>query len=294
MFKRVRNSLSTATRAKQISWEHTSLSGDFFFNLSLGARIDEYGDNSLRDSLFVLDEKKASHRLIKALKSHDWYTQNPAVAEFSPAVAGGASADSLFVAGRNLYQAACGGSNGATSYLDEFVARTAGMKPDRRKALLDGMLFEVFYDPDAKLRKEFKLQKFQQLFRLRQHAKLASSFEFIAECLLPDISRFYSIPGKGHSVVVDIVSKPDVKLNNHILKSIHCGGNSILWLEDADYAPALGEAQMMEKLSIAKFEERLAEQMVVPTDLLTINYISFAKAGDEKIHFPYGWTARKR
>ncbi len=36
MFKRVRNSLSAATKQKQISWEHTSLSGEFFFNLSLG------------------------------------------------------------------------------------------------------------------------------------------------------------------------------------------------------------------------------------------------------------------
>jgi len=42
MFKRVRNTLSTATHGKQISWEHTSLAGDFFFYLSLGVRIDEY------------------------------------------------------------------------------------------------------------------------------------------------------------------------------------------------------------------------------------------------------------
>jgi uncharacterized caspase-like protein len=59
MFKRVRNTLSAATRRKQISWEHTSLSGEFFFNLSLGARIDDYSNEALSDSLFVLDEAKA-------------------------------------------------------------------------------------------------------------------------------------------------------------------------------------------------------------------------------------------
>jgi uncharacterized caspase-like protein len=41
MFKRVRNTLSAATLQKQISWEHTSLADEFFFNLSLGKRIDE-------------------------------------------------------------------------------------------------------------------------------------------------------------------------------------------------------------------------------------------------------------
>ncbi len=38
MFKRVRNTLSATTKGRQISWEHTSLAGEFFFNLSLGLR----------------------------------------------------------------------------------------------------------------------------------------------------------------------------------------------------------------------------------------------------------------
>ncbi len=294
MFKRVRNTLSTATKGKQISWEHTSLAGDFFFNLSLGARIDEYADTSLRDSLFVIDEKRTSHGVIKALKTHDWYRQNPALEEFTADVAGRASSNSLFVVGRNIYQAACGGSNGANAYIADFMSRTAGLKSERRKALLDGMLFEVFFDPNARLRKEFKTKRFQALFCLQQHTRLKSSFDFIAECLLPDIGRFYAVPGKSHAVVVDVVTKAGAKAGSHVLKSVHCGGDSIFWMEDADYAPEPGEPPMLEKLSLAKFEERIAEQMVVPAQLLTIKYASFSKTGDEKIYFPYGWTTRKR
>ncbi|MCY1306293.1 hypothetical protein D9M70_561480 [compost metagenome] len=156
------------------------------------------------------------------------------------------------------------------------------------------MLFEVFFDPDASLRKEFKMRKFQDLFRLQQHARLKSSFDFIAECLLPELGRFYAIPGKSHAVVVDVVTKAGAKAGNHVLKSVHCGGDDILWMEDADYAPEPGEAPLLEKLSLAKFEERIAEQMVVPTHLLTIKYASFSKKGDETIHFPYGWTARRQ
>jgi hypothetical protein len=294
MFKRVRNTLSTATAGKQISWEHTSLAGDFFFNLSLGARIDGYADTSLRDDLFVVDEKKGSHRVIKALKTYDWYRQNPAVEEFSAEVASRASPDSLFVVGRNIYQAACGGSNGAATYLSDFMSRTSGLTPEKRKAILDGMLFEVFFDPIAHLRKNFKMRSFQELFRLQQHAALQSSFDFIAECLLPEIGRFYAIPGKSHTVVVDVVTKAGSKAGSHVLESIHCGGDSILWMDDKDYAPEPGEEPMLEKLSLATFEERIAEQMVIPTELLTINYASFARTGGETIYFPYGWTTRKQ
>lgn len=293
MFKRVRNTLSAATHAKQISWEHTSLSDEFFFNLSLGTRIDEYSETALSDSLFVLDEDKASHRVIRALKSHDWYAQNPAVSDFTTRVANGASGNSLFVAGRNIYQAACGGSRMAASYIGDFVSRTSGLKPEKRKALLDGMLFEVFYDSKARLRKSFKLSEFHTLFALQLHKELASSFDFIAECLLPDVRRFYSLPGRQHPVVVDVVTTPGVMANHHILESLHCGGCSILWLEDPDYAPEPGEPPSSEKLSLFKFEERVAEQMVVPTHLLAINYQSLSKTGHERIHFPYGWTARK-
>jgi hypothetical protein len=139
MFKRVRNTLSAATAGKQISWEHTSLAGEFFFNLSLGVRIDLYSEKALSDKLFVLDDAKASHRIIRALKSLTWPTQNSAISEFTAAKANNASTDSLFVLGRNVYQAACGGSNGARGYIDGFIDRTQGMDEMKRKAILDGV-----------------------------------------------------------------------------------------------------------------------------------------------------------
>lgn len=294
MFKRVRNTLSAATRHKQISWEHTSLSGEFFFNLSLGARIDDYSATALSDRLFVLDEAKASHQVIRALKSLTWPIQNPAVDNFSPNVANKASIDSLFVVGRNIYQSACGGSNSASTYLRDFVARTQGVKSEKRKALLDGMLFELFFDAQAKLRKEFKTRKFQDLFFLQQHEDLSQSFDFLAECLLPDAGRFYSIPGKKHPVVVDVVTVSEGAAKTHLLESIDCGGANVLWLEDEDYAIEPGKPPQTEKLGISKFEERLAEQMVVPSHLLTVNYLSFERQGNERILFPYGWTVRKQ
>lgn len=295
MFKRVRNSLSAATKGKQISWEHTSLSEEFFFNLSLGVRIDLYGPTALSDGLFVVDEGRKSHSIIRGLKTLTWSRQNAAVGELTVDVANKAGRDSLFVIGRNLYQSACGSSNAAASYVRDFPNRTSGLKEEKRKALLDGMLFEVFYDPHGKLRTDFKLGMFGPLFALQRHKEFKPSFDFIAECLLPDASRFYSIPGKAIEVAVDVSTRPSAgKSGRHILLSVHYQGGDILWMEDPDYEPDPGEAPMRETLSLKEFEERLAEQMVVAPHLLKVNYSSFKAKGDETISFPYGWTTRKR
>ncbi|MFW1586373.1 caspase family protein [Vibrio parahaemolyticus] len=40
VFKKVRNTLSVITKGKQTSWEHTSLTGEYYFNLSLGNKIN--------------------------------------------------------------------------------------------------------------------------------------------------------------------------------------------------------------------------------------------------------------
>lgn len=290
MFKRVRNSLSAATGGEQISWEHTSLAGEFYFKLSLGVRIDLYDETALSDSLFVPDDGKTSHHLIRELKSYNWPRQNLAVEKFTTEAANRASVDSLFVLGRNLYQAACGRSNAAATYITDFASRSIGIKEERCRALLDGMLFEAFYDSNAELRKRFKMEKFGPLFALQRHRKFHESFDFIAECLLPNAARFHAIPGKRHEVVVDVITKPDARDRHHLLVEVHNGGEDILWMDDEDYEPEPGEEPVREKLSIANFEARLAEQMVVAPHLLRINYQSFERSGYETVHFPYGWT----
>lgn len=224
-----------------------------------------------------------------------WAHQNTAVGEFTVDVANRASTDSVFVVGRNLYQAACGSSNAAVAYLQDFANRSAGMKEARRKALLDGMLFEAFFDPNAKLRKDFKVRMFGPLFALQRHKELKPSFDFIAECLLPDGARFYSIPGKALEVAVDVSTRPGAgKSGHHILQTVHYQGRDILWMEERDFEPDPGDPPMRNTLALDEFENQLAERVVVAQHLLKINYNSFDATRNETIAFPYGWTARKR
>jgi uncharacterized caspase-like protein len=292
MFKRVRNTLSAATKGKQISWEHTSLACEFFFNLSLGARVDEYSDTALSDHLFVLDDSKQSHRLIQGLKTHDWYQQNPALEKLTPDIANKARKDSVFVLGRNIYQAACGYSRTAIDFLSNFMAKTSGFTEDHRKALLDGMLFEIFFDKRARLREQPKIERMDLVFDLQDYKELSTSFAFIAECSLTHPGHFHVIPGKGRTVTVDIVTKKK-SADKYIVKEIRFNGADILWVDKESINPAFSSASGMREMSVKQFEKLLCEEMVVPARLLKVTY-TFEHESKSRILFPEGGTVRKR
>jgi hypothetical protein len=290
MFKRVRNTLSATTGGKQVSWEHTSLSGDFFFNPSVGARIDIYAATSLRDSLFVIDEAKYSNKLIKALKSSNWYVQNPALEQFTSERALKCNTDNLFLIGRNIYQAACGGANEARGYIENFMTRTKELPDHKRKALLDGMLFEVFFNNRAELRDAVKADSFPELFLLQQHDEFRESFDFIAECLLPYSTRFYALPGKYHSVPVDVlVSKQGAQFQ---VDEVCLAGRNILVAEDDDWLNDDGTPARYRSISQEDFLERLTKELLIPGHLLNL---TFSKTIDQSANLsvPYGFTTIK-
>jgi NADPH:quinone reductase-like Zn-dependent oxidoreductase len=68
----------------------------------------------------------------------------------------GANRNSLFVLGRNVLQAAHGSANAAKDWIVRFCEHTEGLKAPARKAIIDGILFEIFFDSDGELRKHPK------------------------------------------------------------------------------------------------------------------------------------------
>lgn len=288
MFKRVRNTLSVATDGKQISWEHTSLAGEFFFNLSVGARIDTYKAASLRDGLLELDESLESHYIIRKLKVLTWDVQNNALSGFGTTVAKNFNKDNLFVIGRNIYQAACGNANAATGFINDFTARTIGLSPEKRKALLDGILFEIFFDSDGKIRDKFKDRHFNKVFKLQKHTTLKSSFEFIAECLLPYSNRFYAIPGKDNQLSIDVVLGKPKDDEPSVIRLCIASENVLRAGDDSGE-----ESNKFRYQDRERFEGYISDQLLIPLHLLSFTYTGT----DNKptgVYSPIGWTVRKQ
>ena len=290
MFKRVRNTIAAETRGKQTSWEHTSLSGNFFFNMSLGKVINSYKETSLADELFVIDETKPSHKIIKLLKSHNWYAQNAAFQSLDPISVNRMEIDNLFVVGRNIYQAACGGARTATHFVTSFVDVTSQYTTEKRKALLDGMLFEIFFNPKAKLRVSIKGGLFDKIFDLQKHANLQESFDFIAETLVASQGEFYVVPGRNHELAVTVATKRVE--NAYQVEAVYVDGMDALCLEDLEYATHDENAKLYYRLSAAELTEQLSQDLVVPSRSLKITFTpGSATTGEFK--FPLGYTVRK-
>lgn len=290
MFKRVRNSLAAETRGKQTSWEHTSLSGDFFFNLSLGKLVTAYKSTSLADAMFTINQAFSSHKIIQALKSHDWYVQNPAVNELNAAAVNKMSADTLFVIGRNLYQAACGGSRSAKSFIHSFTESTTGFDLQKRKALLDGILFEIFFDPHATLRQSIKGNLFDEVFGLSENDELKESFEFISHTLLAARGSFYVLPGRGHELAVTVAAKK-VKVG-YLVEQVYVGGENVLKVEDKDDIDEDGKPLDYGRRCAEDLKEQLSQELIVPSPLLKISYTP-GEAAKGVLLYPSGYTVKK-
>ncbi|MEB3438089.1 caspase family protein [Pseudomonas sp. A2] len=291
MFKRVRNTLSVATKGKQISWEHTSLASEFYFNRSVGSRIDEYSTTALKDALFEYDASRPSHKVIQSLKVLTWSVQESAMMKLEPAFIEKCGKNNLFIVGRNICQAACGHERAAGRFIRDFAGKTSGVTEEKRKALLDGMLFEVFFDKHGKLRKDFKDGYFSELFDLQQFASNTPSFDFIAECLLPHAHKFHALPGKAIEVSVDVVLQTrDNPQCPHVVRICIASGNVLRPIDDDD-DDEKDEPKRYRPYIIADFEQRISSQLMIPHHLLAFTYNGGKKP--DVVNSPAYWTARK-
>lgn len=287
LFKRVRNTLFALTSGEQTSWEHTSLSGDFYFNISLGISVEIYSKESVADSLYLFRQGDSIDDAIRDLKSRNWYTQNPAIGRLNSANLNAGNNDSLFVLGRNIYQAACGGANSAYDYISNFRTKLQGINQDKSKCILDGMLFEVFFNSNGEIRTGFKNTMFNELFLLKHYPEYSESFDFISETLIRYQNRFYVIPGKNQRISVDIISTKNED-DEHLITEVHFEGFNILRRHDA---PGRGSIDWGSyPIKYDKLKGLISEEMVIPEEQLTITS-SFGE--NDRLLFPYGMSVEK-
>jgi hypothetical protein len=153
------------------------------------------------------------------------------------------------------------------------------------------MLFEVFFNRDAKLRAEIKGDQFNKLFNLEKHKELRASFQFIAEALAASRGEFYAIPGLGHGLAVTVTTTEDA--GYHRVDSIYVNGTNVLRPQDADWAEDDLAKRRYRPKSIADFEEQLSQDLVVPSRLLKITYAP-PDAANGELKVPLGYGVRKR
>ena len=169
-----------------------------------------------------------AREIIGGLKSHNWYQQNPAIKKISSSTLYKFKKDDLFVLGRNIYQAACGRASEAMTYLENFQNNLSSLDKPIAFHLLNGVLFEIYFDAKGERRVRHKSEMIDPVFQVEDSDYYKASFEYIKQALKPFYNNLFYIPSSLQSVSVDVSCK---KYENELMaiNAIYFEGDNILY-----------------------------------------------------------------
>lgn len=282
VFKRVRGEVAAASKGEQTTWEHTSLSGDFYFNTSVSKAIGDYDASAFSDDLFDPEPGSFADKTIRALKSYDWYKQNPAVMSLSLETLGQLNLDELFVIGRNILQAAYGHSGSANAFIADIRDKVDPWPEAKAKAIIDGILFEMFFNNEGKPREKPKGTVYlDDLMRLRKVPKIGNSLDFITSCLREARVPMLVYPNQGNIIAATVTH--EMRGEKHTVTGVWVNSQNILKPVDETEVFGLKKVRYTSD-DKDEFEAMLSERLIVPERQLEVSYQP--ELGDNEISYP--------
>lgn len=166
--------------------------------------------------------------IITQLKTYNWYVQNPAIDKIIKTQKLSVqdtieNRSSVFVLGRNIVQAAEGSSGNAIMFMENISIYIKEWADVFKQAIIDGMLFEVFFNSEGKIRpNEFKAHFFEDIMTNVQKLGLASPYKFINDKILKIDTRFVPSVGDDKEYTFVFSIDRDGKTTN-----LQCNGRDI-------------------------------------------------------------------
>jgi hypothetical protein len=190
-----------------------------------------YADTALADDTYEAPPT-AVGRIIDKLKSHNWHIQNAGIQELEPEILDVASADELFVLGRNVLQAAVGSSFRAEDYLQSFLYNSMYLDDLTAQHLFNGILYEVYFDSYNNFRGSNGKAYYNDVFSvaIRSTFCLRECARFIQRQLQPFDESVLFIPfvkEDRHEVVFFFRTPPSKEYADAILESCAVDGEVI-------------------------------------------------------------------
>ena len=105
-----------------------------------------------RDGQYETDAPGDLNGIVGALRSHNWYTQNPAIERIKTIRDKNFSPTAWFVLGRNIYQAACGNAQKAMDFMANLDIQLKRFPGEVAQYLLAGIVYEIYFDSRGELR----------------------------------------------------------------------------------------------------------------------------------------------
>lgn len=294
LFKRVRNTVSAFSSGKQISWEHTSLTGTFHFNSGqiISANPTNYSEKAVSDRKYEQAYTTPAEKIISDLKNYNWGSQNNAIDKMGAIDPKKETADNLFVLGRNILQAACGGSFSAQNFLSDLINNAKRFTIDNENHLLNGILFEIYFNSEGKFRYDkLKVCYLQQIFEIQKDKSFQKSIDFIKAQLAPFSDFIFVTPNiPPQTIGFDIITEKNND-NEYKVKSVKWEGQEILHKESED--SFFGTGEYYETMRYAGLKSKISSTLSIPLSQITFN--SNDNLEDfTPVYFPLGMTLKKK
>lgn len=294
-FKRVRNSVFAFSKGKQTSWEHTSLTGNFEFNSGqLIHDVDTpYSTEAIVDKKFNLNQSGNVIKLIKDLKSYNWYTQNPAIDRLQSIDPSKHNKNTLFVLGRNILQAAEGNSGSAVNFMNDIENEVGKFSVNGENHVLNGILFEVYFDSNGDFRHHRTKNTFlDKIYSISDVDSFRKSFEFIDKQLIPFKNELFFDLKENKTVNLDLVleENKDTSISDkYDVIEIKFEGKNVLHYDKSSSFFGPGDDMYYESLLFSRLKTRISYLTSVPEDFLKIT-TNFDLEDDSKVGFPFDAT----
>jgi hypothetical protein len=212
MFKRVRTTVYSLSNKKQISWEHTSLIGDFYFNSGqLIHSVDlPYGEEYVADGRYEGSGTDFDD-VISGMKTYTWDVQKASIQALRKLDKTRLGPNEKFLIGRNILQVASGGEFSASDIMADLDRYLQPWADGDENHVLNGILFEMYFNSEGRFRGDrLKTGCLDAVCKLEDNQKYKSSFEFIHKQLSPFREDLYYIPSSNpQSVPVECVIVED-------------------------------------------------------------------------------------
>ena len=284
VFKKVRTELAAKTNGTQIPWEHTSLIGEFYLNPDTIYDGVVYSDNAYADRRFLFDRSSKVGSIVRELKSLDWNIQMPAIAKVRSLDFENASAEELFILGRNIYQAACGNCYDCQRFIENF-SKNAYIPSAGKLHILNGMVFEIYYNSYGGLRRNFKNEYSLEVLNIVESEEFFGSCEFIASKLVKEKdSRVYYLPGQNEKV--DVTIKLEKTKDGIAIADIVIKGQSHYYKKYSGEKIRIGD--FCEECRRDLFEFDLTHKAVAPKGYLNLIYDGVKVKEDDMLLIPFG------
>jgi len=274
MFKRVRNTVFDLSGGKQTSWEHTSLTGTYFFNygqLSYSSEI-EYSSKVVIDSSYVYKDTSLIDSIIKDLKSMNWYTQNTAMKKISSIEVSITDKNELFLLGRNILQVACGKEYLAIEFMQNLYEKILPLHTGNYNHVLNGIIFEMFFNSYGSFRYgKFKDDYLNEIYEILEKEIFNNSLEFLTKILIPFQKNIFYLPSiNSTGISLDLNFEPNDSLNELKLKGIKHEGKEILVEKEINEFSGIDVVLPFKSIEFNELQVMIAKEMLIPKNKLVL------------------------